>query len=286
MTSALAQRLHNTEVAAGGRPNSVLGWLNADSTKGELAKALPRSMDSARYLRIVQTEIRKNPALLEADLASFVLGVLNLAALGLEPGPLGHAYLTGPFRNSKTGKKEVVPIVGYKGLQDLAFRGGTIDYLDAVAVHEGEPFRIRRGTDPVIEHEELPDCAENLVVAYYAIAIPKGGGRAVFEVMWPQDVEAIRKRSRAAEVPNSPWKTDPEPMSLKTVMRRLLNRGKVRLSAEAARAAKEDEDRELGLDRQTFDVGPLAIEGAAEVVPEPGPEADPATEPASTAAAS
>jgi recombination protein RecT len=244
-TTALAERIQDRKLEqASAKPGSdVLGWLRADSTKGELAKALPRHMDPAHFARIVLTEVRRNPQLLSATRDSFVLAVLNAAQLGLEPGPLGHAYLV-PYRNSRTNTKEVQLLLGYKGLQDLAHRSGTVDVIDAVAVHEGEPFKISRGSESKLEHEELASCADNAVIAYYAVAYPTNGGRPVFEVMWPKDIEAIRKRSQAKD--DGPWKTDYDAMALKTVVRRLLNRGKVRLSSEIASAIQEDEARELG----------------------------------------
>lgn len=272
VTSVAAAQAAGTAVPARRDDQTVLGWLNDPTTTGELAKALPRGFDAARFARIVQTEVRKNPRLLECDRSSFVLAVLNAAQLGLEPGPLGHAYLL-PYRIKGTMTCNL--ILGYKGLKDLAYRSDTIDYLDAVPVHEGEPFTIRRGSDPGIVHEELPGCAEAAVVSYYAIAIPKGGGRAVFEVMWPKDVDAIRKRSRAKD--DGPWVTDYEAMALKTVTRRMLNRGKVRLTPQVASAIASDEERELGFEKPDMvSLAALApieappIEGTAEPVAETG----------------
>lgn len=253
MPSALKDRLETAKAAqetgltTTGRVDSVLGWLNAPNTSLELAAALPRGQDEKRWIRIIQTEVRRNPKLLQADYRSFALAVYALAQLALEPGPLGHAYLTGPFKNNKTNLLEVVPILGYKGLVDLAYRAGTVDLIDAVVVRQGEPFRIVRGSDQRLEHEELASCANNPVVGYYGIAFPKGGGRAVFEVMWPDEIEAIRKRSRAKD--DGPWKTDFEAMALKTPLRRMLNRGKVRMSPEVATAIAEDEAREFGFER-------------------------------------
>lgn len=250
MTTALTDRLENAKAAqdAGLAPGaqkglSVLGWLQDGSTAAELARALPRGMDAGRFARIVQTEVRKEPKLLACTPQSFILAVLNAAQLGLEPGPLGHSYLI-PFKNK--GVLETTLILGYKGLKDLAYRGG-VDYLDAVSVHEGEPFRVQRGSDPKIEHEERPECAANPVIAYYAVAIPKASFRPVFEVMWPKDIIDIRKRSRAGD--SGPWVTDYEAMAQKTVIRRMLNRGKVRLTSDMAVAIQEDEARELGFER-------------------------------------
>lgn len=244
---ATARAAQETGLTTKGRPDTVLGWLNAPTTALDIEAALPRGQDYKRWIRIIQTEVRKNPKLLEADYRSFALAVLAVAQLALEPGPLGHSYLTGPFKNGRTGLLEVVPILGYKGLVDLAYRAGTVDLIDAVVVRKGEPFRIVRGSDQRLEHEELASCSDNEVVAYYAIAFPKGGGRAVFEVMWPDEIDAIRKRSRAKD--DGPWKTDFEAMALKSPIRRMLNRGKVRLSPEVATAIAEDEAREFGHDR-------------------------------------
>ena len=257
-TSELAGKLATTNAAQAAGVNvralneqglSVYGWLNDPKAAKALTAALPRGMDAARFARIVQTEVRKNPALLNSEPQSFILAVLTAAQLGLEPGPLGHCYLTGPF-NVKRGDQyvpETLLIIGYKGLKELAYRAGTVDLIDAVPVHQGEPFKVVRGSDQRLEHEELPEFAEAPVVAYYAIAFPKQGGRPVFEVMWPKDIEAIRKRSKAGD--SGPWKTDFEAMALKTVTRRLLNRGKVRLTPEVQEAIQEDEARELGFDK-------------------------------------
>ncbi len=241
-----AKTAQETGLSTTNGQGSVLGWLNAPTTASELARALPAGMDSGRFARVVQTELRKNPELLKCTPQTFILAVLNAAQLGLEPGPLGHSYLV-PFRNSKINATECTLLLGYKGLKELAYRGGAVDFIDAVSVHEGEPFRIVRQPDPHLEHEELPGCAGSPVVAYYAFAVLKDSGRVVFEVMWPADVDGIRKRSRAKD--SGPWVTDFEAMALKTVTRRLLNRGKVRLSAQIAEAIHEDEARELGFDR-------------------------------------
>ena len=233
---------------------TVLGWINAKSTMGEIAKALPHGMDAARFARMVQTELRKNPALLEANPSIFILQVLTVAQLGLELGPLGQAYITGPF-NTKNGK-ETVLVIGYKGLTELAYRSGDVDLVEGVTVHAGEKFSVKKGSEPELIHEVNLELEDAEPVAYYAIAVPKGGGRTVFDVMTPKQVEKIRERAPSAKASSSPWKTDYEAMAQKTVVRRLLNRGKVRLSPQVQHAIAEDELREIGADK------PLMLDAA------------------------
>jgi recombination protein RecT len=77
----------------------------------EIAKALPSHLKPERLARIVTTEIRRNPKLLECTRES-LLGALMLSAqLGLEPGPLGHVYYI-PYSNKKTGVTECQFILG------------------------------------------------------------------------------------------------------------------------------------------------------------------------------
>lgn len=272
---------------AEGPVKNVLSWINRPSTMAEIARALPAGLDAPRFMRQVQTELRKNPALLEADPRSFILGVLYFAQLGLELGPLGLAYLTGPFnvKHGSTTVKEVVPVIGYKGLAQLAYRSDKVELIDAVAVHEGEPFEVSRGTNPSLEHKELASCAGAPIIAYYAIAVIRGASRVPFDVMWPADIEAIKKRSPSASAAISPWKSDYEAMAKKTVTRRLLNRGKVPLETRVAQAIAEDELRELGLDKPALLEPALLATLPPEPVDEPAAGGQEAQEPAGAAGA-
>jgi recombinational DNA repair protein RecT len=61
--------------------------------------------------------------------------------------------------------------------------------------------------------------------------------------MWKREIDAIRKRSRAATT--GPWVTDYEAMAAKTVLRRLAKL--LPASVELQRAVALDERAELGL---------------------------------------
>jgi len=239
LATTLEQREAEKPDEAGMGAGSVLAMIRDPKVTKQLQLALPNQLDASRFVRLLLTECRQNPALFACSPESFMAAMFDMAAVGLEPGPLGHAYLV-PF------KREITLILGYKGLIELAYRTEMIDFIAAVTVHEGEPFRVLRGDRMTIEHEELGQFADAPAVAYYAIAFPKGGGHPVSDVMWPGDIERIRKRAPSAGASSSPWKSDFEAMAQKTVLRRLLNRGKVRLTPEVAEALIKDEARELG----------------------------------------
>ena len=72
-----------------------------EGMKGQIARAVPKHIGAERLARVMLTEMRKNPALMDClatqEGTASLLGALMVSAqLGLEPGPLGHSYLV-PF---------------------------------------------------------------------------------------------------------------------------------------------------------------------------------------------
>jgi hypothetical protein len=98
----------------------------------------------------------------------------------------------------------------------------------------------------VIEHEQLPpsDRGQKMVGAY-AVAIPKDGSPPVWEFMWAEDIEKIKKVSKSAQSKDSPWKNWESEMWKKTVIRRLATK-RLRLRAEEKAAVRRDEVIDLG----------------------------------------
>lgn len=184
--------------------------------QGEFEKALPKHLDADKFIRAATTEFRKTPLLWEADPLTFVGSCMGLAQLGLELGPLGHAYLL-PFRNGKTGGVDCNLIIGYKGQIDLARRSGQIISLTAHVVYSKDTFKYAYGLNEVLEH--LPALTNRgEMIAVYAVAKLVGGGHQ-FEVMSVEDVEKIRAKSKAGNF--EPWKDSFEEMAKKTAIRRL-----------------------------------------------------------------
>lgn len=211
--------------------------------RSAIEAALPRHMTADRMLRIVLTEIRKNPTLSECDPTSFLGAVVQSAQLGLEPGSaLGHAYLV-PFNNRQTGRKEVQLIVGYRGFLDLARRSGQIISFSAHAVHDGDEFEFTLGLSETLRHIPNRDSVskERRMTAVYAIAKLKDGGHQL-EVMSRDEIEGIRRRSKSKD--SGPWTTDFEEMAKKTVIRRLFKY--LPVSIEIQRAVGLDEAASIG----------------------------------------
>ena len=240
--------------------------------KTQIARALPKHMSAERFARIVLTECRRTPRLMGCTQESLLGAVMLSAQLGLEPGPLGHAYMV-PFRNTKAGTTEVQFIIGYKGLIDLARRSGNIESIVAREVCERDVFEFEYGLDERLVHRPaLTD--RGSPIAYYAVAKYRDGGHTML-VMSLDDIAARRARSRAKD--SGPWVTDPDAMSKKTVIRAMASY--LPLSIEAAQAVLADETvtTDLGPDVLDHIAPPDDDVEEAEVVepdPPPGPTGD------------
>lgn len=182
---------------------------------------LPKHISSDRMARIVTTVIRKTPALADANMQSFLGAVVQCSQLGLEPGgALGHAYLL-PFGNGKAkdGKSNVQLIIGYRGMIDLARRSGQIISISARAVREGDDFHYEYVLTENLKHTLKTD-ESSPITFVYAVARLKDG-RVQFEVMTFNQIESVRKQSKAGD--NGPWKTHWEGMAKKQLLDGYLN---------------------------------------------------------------
>lgn len=187
-----------------------------------IGELLPRRAgDPHRFVRMVVMACVRNPKLLTCDRTSLLAAVMNAAELGLScsGGPASRAHLV-PFK----GKVQCIP--DYKGLIDIALDSGKLDGVEAENVYEKDLFTYRRGTDPKLEHVPVLGDDRGEIIATYAIAWPKGGGRPTWVVMARHEVDAIRDKSPAYQYAvktktDTPWiSSDPE-MRKKSAIRRL-----------------------------------------------------------------
>lgn len=205
--NALAQR--HQPAQGGGRDLRTL----IQQQKGEIARALTNTgLDPDRFARIALTVVRQSPQLQRCRPESLLGALMTCAQLGLEPGPLGEAYLL-PF------KQECQFVPGYQGLVKLAWQSGQIRHIDAADVRENDEFSYTRGSAPVLHHvPALRDRGD--VLAYYAVATFINGGHTAV-VMSPEDINRVRDRSQSARSKDSPWQTDYDAMARKTCVKQL-----------------------------------------------------------------
>lgn len=238
--------------------NPVINMLLDPKFKKQMAMALPKSLTADRLTRIVMTEFRKTPELMQCDQESLFGAIMQCAALGLEPGSaLGHCYLL-PY------SKRCQLIIGYRGMIDLARRSGQIVSLSAYCVREADEFHYELGLHPDIRHVPSASAANSPVTFVYAVAVLKDGG-VQFEVMSRAEIEKVRSASRAGK--SGPWASHWEEMAKKTVIRRLFKY--LPVSIEATRAVEVDEkaDRGEGLTEQDWLDAEYVDKGTEEATP-------------------
>lgn len=222
-------------------PKTIKDHLQGDAFKMEVARALPKHLSADRFLRVAVTAMTKVPKLADCDQTSFFGSLLTLSQFGLEPdGRRAHLI---PFENRKRGVVECQLIIDWKGYVELAMRSGLVANLHADVVREGDlleysagrlishvPHFLRRDADRPAESGD--------VFAVYALANFRDGSSKC-EVLSIDEVEGIRKRSRAAE--SGPWVTDFNEMAKKTAFRRLSKW--LPLSPEVMDLMDKDDDR-------------------------------------------
>jgi len=198
---------------------------------GEIAKALPNGTEAQaeRYARIIQTEIRKNPKLLEVSPPTFFGAVLTAAQMGLEFGPLQQAYIV-PFNNNKkiNGQwvkiSEAQLIIGYKGWLSLMDRSSQIESVSARTVYKGDFIDFEYGLDERLVHRPIEEDKRGPVTHFYCVVRKTNGGRS-FVVMTVKEVEDHREKyaKKFDGKFQGPW-GDPdqfEPMAYKTCLLKL-----------------------------------------------------------------
>jgi recombination protein RecT len=184
--------------------------------------ALPHQISAERFMRIALTAVRRNPALLKCERASFLGALMTSAQIGLEPdsGPLGHAYLV-PYTNRKKGIVECQLIIGYRGYAELAWRSGRIGYMDAAPVFEADIFEYERGMQPKLRHVPAETDDRGELRGAYAVAEVLGSSRMMCAYLTRKQIEERRSHSSSARSEYSPWTTDYPAMATKSAFRAL-----------------------------------------------------------------
>lgn len=236
------------------KKDDIKSLISSDTMREQFARALPRHLTPERFARIAITAITRTPKLADCTPASVMRCLLDLSAMGLEPdGRRAHLIPYG---------QECTLIIDYKGLVELIRRSGDVAALRAETVCENDQFEWVNGA---IDHRVDWRADRGQVQAVYAIA-KLASGEEQSAVMTRQEVEAIRRRSRAGN--SGPWVTDWPEMAKKTVVRRLAKM--LPLAFEVAQHVERDDDQFT-----QRNVTPAKLPGALL----PKPEQDDDTEP-------
>ena len=255
--------------AARPKQQTTKDLLQSDTFRERIATALPKHLTPDRMIGVALTTLQRTPLLAQCTQGSFFNAMLSLSQFGLEPDGR-NAHLI-PFRNGKTGQYDVQLIIDYKGLVELAMRSGKVSNIHADVVCENDEFEYNMGE--IKAHKIDFKQPRGKVYAVYCICTFKDGTKKT-DVMSKDDVEAIRKRSRAGS--SGPWVTDWAEMAKKTAFKRLSKW--LPLSSEFRDAVQHDDDTLKDITRQVRSTSPLdalrntETESIGDAEPQPNPK--------------
>lgn len=213
----------------------------------QFATALPKHINSDRFVRIAITTIRQNPKLAQCNKESLLGALMVSAQLGLEPGVLGQCYLI-PYG------RECQFQIGYKGMIELLRRSGQLKDIYAYSVYENDEFEMTYGLDRDLKHKPNLQNKGNFI-GCYCVAVLKDDARA-FEYMTKEEIEAHGKKF-SKTYGNGPWKTDFEAMAHKTVVKKMLKW--LPVSVEFLEMASKDEKTFKVADEKTGETEEIIV---------------------------
>ncbi|KKL56952.1 hypothetical protein LCGC14_2240250, partial [marine sediment metagenome] len=156
----------------------------------DLANVLPKHMTPERVAKAALVAASRNPQLFECTRSSLALAMIKAGELGLDcSGRLGAGWLV-PYWNGRIQAREAQFIPGYRGLIELAKRGGEVTDLQAKLVYANDIFSVVEGSDPHIEHRPCHDRDRGEIVGAYAIAWLRGAEHTVHEYMTVGEIKA------------------------------------------------------------------------------------------------
>jgi recombination protein RecT len=173
------------------KAKSLTELMTSMAPQFKLALPLHLKENADRYMRLALTEMRRTPALAKCDPYSVMGAAMVATQLGLEPGPLGRAYLI-PYGSECT----FVP--GWKGLVELTSRSGRAFSWSGV-LFEGQGHIYEQGDSPILKVTEDSDEDDPDKIAYFwAVGRIKGQDYPVIE-RWSK-AKMIKHRDRFNKV--------------------------------------------------------------------------------------
>lgn len=197
---------------------------------------LAGTLNSGAFVRAALSTINSSEDLQRATPTS-ILGAIMLAAqLRLEIGPaLGHFHLT---PRKVDGKQTCLPIIGYQGYIELAYRSGRIEKIESLLVRKGDEFYRGANSERGMFFDWNPQDDDETREWVAVIGMAKIRGAGVVWSYLPKEKVIARRPPYWA---STPWKTNEEEMARKTGIRALAPY--MPKSTELGRALEADEQK-------------------------------------------
>lgn len=237
-------------------PIAVLLAAKAETFKLSLAA---KAIDWPTFQGAMIGSALRDPKLMEiakTDPISLLSCASVCAQLGLTPGAaLGEFYLIPRNNRVKRGSDwttvlQCTYIIGYRGLLKLALQHPKVESIQPVLVYKDEEFDYRPADLQPIHHRAPFGItrSRDTLIGGYCLAWMRDTRRPVCVVLDMDDFNDTKSRN-AKEGKSSPWDTDFEAMSLKTLIRRICKL--LPTSTDLSKALEAEEDDSLAADART-----------------------------------
>ena len=198
---------------------------------------LAGAMNSAAFVRAAISTISSSPQLQQATPSSVLGGIMLAAQLKLEIGPaLGHFYLT---PRKEKGQQICLPIIGYQGYIELAYRSGRIEKIETFLVRDGDKFDHGANSERGRFFDWNPADYDETRQWTGVVAMAKIKGAGTVWAYLPREKVEARRPSYWDK--GTPWQTNPEEMARKTGIRALAPY--LPKSTELGKAIEADEQK-------------------------------------------
>lgn len=180
-------------------PRTIFKLLDDPRIQSGLAAVAGKFMTRDRLLRLCINAVKKTPDLLKCDPQTVLGAMMTSCALGLEPNTVQQQAFLIPYKRSrKVGNDWVEEFdcqfqVGARGYVTLAYRSDRIISLDAAAVHDGDHFKHRRGSNAFLEYETALKDRGPLIGAFSYVRMTEGAESSI--VLPLDEIMKIRSKS-------------------------------------------------------------------------------------------
>jgi len=185
-----------------------------ESMRPELERSLQNDRAADILARHYATALRFSPLLMTCTAESQIAAT---AQVRLEPGPLGHVYLI-PFKNTRKGVHEVLWMLGYTGILELARRGGAVG-LRSTVVWDDDDWTGIKNVNGTLRYTLTPAAERNEEASRCGVLVEwKDGGQ---NAVWcpPSRIKRAQDASASYKTGQGPWFSDTEAMWRKTGIR-------------------------------------------------------------------
>ena len=240
----------------------VMNALNYDQISNP--RGGPMTMQS--FMASVKLDVSTNERLAKAMFASpgsFAKAIMLAAQCKLLVGGSYDLFYLIPRYNKKLGVEEITPLIGYKGLCELAQRHPRVHKVEAHLVFGDEPFSYNPGTGTLFHQVGLSGdrTEENMVGGYARVVITDPAGVApvlddpVIHAMGRDQLMRIKESADSYKqgernvakgwTAHDPWHQHPLAMHRKTLLRAVLNGGSVPRDMGLGGAIQADDQAQL-----------------------------------------